>query len=81
NKAYYLVHPETGGLANGVGLHIVYQGELEKRTKALNTPTIKDNRLSWGCINVDEKIWDDSIAPIVDNGLEIIITRDNNTIL
>jgi len=80
NKAYYLTDSKTGKLAkNGVSLHIVYQGELEKRTKALNTPTPNDNRLSWGCVNVDEKIWDESIAPIVDSGLDVIITRDFQT--
>ena len=61
---------------NGVAIHITYQGELEKRTKALNTKTISDNRQSWGCVNISESNFDKYVTPYIKEGSSIIITRD-----
>jgi hypothetical protein len=63
---------KSGGLA----IHVTYPKEKIKRTEALMTETTKDNRMSWGCINIDEKMW---IKYIKDNfkGTEsIFITTD-----
>jgi len=44
--------------SDNLAIHITYPGELEKRTRALETPTVDDNRLSWGCINLSEENYD-----------------------
>ena len=40
-----------------------YPGELKARTKALDSQTIEDNRVSWGCINADQKVFDQYLLP------------------
>lgn len=61
---------------NELALHITYPGELEKRTKALNSDSVEDNRLSWGCVNISEANWDNFVKGNIEHGSKIIITRD-----
>ena len=64
--------------SDALALHITYPPEKEKRTEALNTPTSEDNRMSWGCINIDEKMWAKYIeGKIKDRGAYVFITPDN----
>ena len=65
-------------LSLNLALHIVYPGELVKRTKAINSPTIKDNRQSWGCVNISEENYDKYITPNVGKGSVLIVTEEDN---
>lgn len=60
-------------------IHITYPYEYIKRTDALKTKTVADNRISWGCINVPESFWISSVAPYTENGSTIFITPDYQT--
>ncbi len=60
-----------------LAMHITYPPELEKRTKALNTPSVEDNRLSWGCINVDEKNFDKYIQGKISENAILFVTPDD----
>ena len=62
--------------SNGLAIHEIYPEELEKRTNAINSKTIDDNRLSWGCINIISENYDKYIAPYITDNSVIIITRD-----
>ncbi len=46
-----------------LAMHQTYPGELKARTKALDSQTIEDNRVSWGCINADQKVFDQYLLP------------------
>jgi hypothetical protein len=70
NKIFFL----SG--ASPVAIHITYPGELAERTRRLNTPTVEDNRVSWGCINVSEENFDKFISPNIGVGSVIIVTKD-----
>jgi len=70
NKMFFLSGAEP------VAIHITYPGELAERTRRLNTPTIEDNRVSWGCINVSEENFDKFISPNIGSGSVIIVTKD-----
>ena len=61
---------------NGIAIHQTSKNQFEKRTKALNTPSKEDNRLSWGCVNVSKENWDAYIKDNIKAGDYIIITRD-----
>jgi len=65
----------------GLAMHVTYPLELQKRTRALNTPTAEDNRMSWGCINISPENFDKFIRPYFAKGDQIIfITSDNPTL-
>jgi hypothetical protein len=49
---------------SGLSLHRVYTGTpSEHRQQRLDTPTIADNRISWGCINVPAAFFDRVVLP------------------
>jgi hypothetical protein len=49
---------------SGLSLHRVYTGTpSEHRRRRLDTPTIADNRISWGCINVPAPFFDRVVLP------------------
>lgn len=61
---------------HGLAIHITYPLEIASRTKALESQTPNDNRISWGCINISKEMW---IKYIQDNfkGTEsIFVTTD-----
>lgn len=62
--------------SGSVCIHIVYPGEYPERMKRLKSPTLIDNRISYGCINVTKEFWDKCIAPYIDEGSIIMITPD-----
>ncbi len=45
----------------------------ERRLERLATPTIADNRISWGCINVPAAFFDAHVMPIFAGGRRAII--------
>jgi hypothetical protein len=50
---------------NAVSMHRVRAtNPKERRLERLATPTIADNRISWGCINVPAAFFDAHVAPI-----------------
>lgn len=56
------------GANPGLAIHMTYPKEFEERTEALNTSTIDDNRMSWGCINVSPENFDKFIKPNFTHG-------------
>jgi len=49
---------------SGLSLHRVLTTKPEeRRLERLATPTIKDNRISYGCINVPKKFYETIVAP------------------
>jgi len=60
-----------------LALHITYPGEIEKRTKALGTSTIEDNKMSWGCINISEENFDEYVTPNIGENARLYILPDN----
>jgi hypothetical protein len=68
--------------SDNLALHMTYPGEYEKRTKALNTPTLEDKRMSWGCINISPKNFDKYIKPYFNKGNQnLFITPDDPTLV
>ena len=61
-----------------LAIHVIYPLEYEARMAAINTPTLDDNRMSWGCGNVPNSFWTNCITPYVERGSRytIIITPD-----
>jgi hypothetical protein len=45
----------------------------ERRLERLATPTIADNRISWGCINVPAAFYDAHVAPVFANARRAMI--------
>ena len=49
---------------SGLSLHRVLTTKPEeRRLERLATPTVKDNRISYGCINVPKKFYENIVAP------------------
>ena len=49
---------------SGLSLHRVLTTKPEeRRLERLATPTVKDNRISYGCINVPRKFYENIVAP------------------
>ncbi|MCD6673034.1 MAG: L,D-transpeptidase [Burkholderiaceae bacterium] len=44
----------------------------ERRLERLRTPTIVDNRISYGCINVPARFYDRSVVPAFSNGHAVV---------
>jgi hypothetical protein len=68
-----------------VSLHRVVTNEpKERRLQRLATPTSLDNRISYGCINVPVKFFDNVVSPAFTgtNGIVYVLpeTRSNNEI-
>jgi len=64
-----------------VAVHAVYTGEAsEKRPERLATPTPTDNRISWGCINVNNSTMVDTLLPAKAeiNGSLIFVMPENS---
>lgn len=79
NKIYSLYGTDR------IAIHETYPGELKQRTKSLKSETVADNRMSWGCINLDAKDFDRLLAHIpgktiingnVNEGTALYITPD-----
>lgn len=65
-----------------IGIHSTYPGELETRTHALGTEDIGDNRITWGCINLDEENFNKYLKGKIDEDAILFITPDDpNTII
>lgn len=50
--------------ANSVAIHTIPPGNRENRTKRMLSPTIADNRVTFGCINVPKAIYNGKIATL-----------------
>ena len=55
---------------SAVSMHRVLK--VEQRLKRLATPTPKDNRMSFGCINVPPQFYERVLRPTVDSGGAVI---------
>lgn len=59
--------------ATSLSLHRVIVGRpADRRHARLATPTPSDNRISYGCINVPAKFYDDVVAPAFRNTVGIV---------
>lgn len=68
--------------AKDLGIHPTYPPEYETRTKALESETVEDNKLSGGCINISQENFDE-IEPYfrdTKKGL-LYITPDNEKMI
>lgn len=71
--------------ANAVSLHRVATGNpAEHRARRLATPSVKDNRISYGCINVPAHFYESVVQPLFKpaNGIVYILpeTRPLSTV-
>jgi hypothetical protein len=49
---------------NGISMHRVHAKNLkERRQQRLSSPTPLDNRISYGCINISSKFYDNILRP------------------
>jgi hypothetical protein len=63
--------------ADAVALHpVVTTNKKERRLQRLNSPTIDDNRISFGCINVPTKFYAKTITPAVKKAVVVYILPD-----
>jgi hypothetical protein len=72
---------ETRQVDGIIAIHAVYTGEAsEKRPERLATPTPKDNRISWGCINVTNENMVDTLIPAKNelNGSLMFVMPENS---
>jgi len=78
---YSLFGISTKGEKVYLGIHKTYPGDLNSRTDKLNTPEVTDNRFSDGCVNIDEKNFENSIKPYFqgDGGEIMIILPDEGS--
>jgi hypothetical protein len=63
-------------------IHATYKGDLAERTKALASKDIRDNRRSFGCINISEENWEKFLAPTFsspeyESGVDVYVTPDD----
>jgi hypothetical protein len=58
----------------GVSMHrVLTSNPVERRLERLATPTIADNRISYGCINVPAAFFDRNVAPMFAGGRRAMI--------
>lgn len=51
---------------NGISLHRVVRGKIsDRRLQRLTSPTANDNRITYGCINVLPKFFDEVVRPLL----------------
>jgi hypothetical protein len=55
---------------------VVTSNKKEKRLQRINSPTIDDNRISFGCINVPTKFYTASVSPLFKQGGVVYILPD-----
>ena len=62
-------------------IHQVYLGTpSEKRQQRLNTETVEDNRISYGCVNIGKDFYFNVIEKNFQNGGIVYITPDNQSL-
>jgi hypothetical protein len=57
---------------SALSLHRVITGTRDQRLERLATPTVADNRISYGCINVPAQFFDEVVSPAF-NGTKGIV--------
>jgi len=71
---------DSEGKLTALGLHETYPGEYAQRIKALNSPRIDDNRMSWGCINVTKENFDKWLVGQIAENTKLFITPDDPSV-
>lgn len=64
-----------------ISIHMTYPKEFKERTKALNSKTVNDNRMSWGCMNISPENFDKYIKPYFNKGNQTIFITPDDTSL
>jgi hypothetical protein len=58
---------------SAVSMHrVITSNPVERRLQRLNSPTVEDNRISYGCINVPREFFETVLSPAVRNSGAII---------
>jgi len=60
----------------GISLHRVVRGNIaDRRVQRLSSPTVEDNRITYGCINVPANFFDSVVRPLLkgSNGMVYIL--------
>lgn len=58
---------------SAVSMHrVITTNPVERRLERLESPTVEDNRISYGCINVPREFFETALGPTVRNGGAII---------
>jgi hypothetical protein len=55
-----------------VSMHRVIDGTAEHRVHRLQTPTVADNRISYGCINVPKAFFENVVSRTVNGGRSVV---------
>lgn len=58
-KIIYLKGDNRGERSGQLAIHMIYKPEFESRNAAIESPDLKDNRMSYGCINLKEEEYDE----------------------
>lgn len=67
---------------SALSLHRVIRGQpSDRRHERLASPTPRDNRISYGCINVPAEFYDDLVAPVFAGTVGIVYILPEDTAL
>ena len=67
--------------STSVALHAVTKdNKKERRPQRLETPTIEDNRITFGCINVDTSFYLENVKPAFDKGGIVYILPETKSL-
>jgi hypothetical protein len=67
--------------STSVALHAVAKdNKKERRPQRLETPTIEDNRITFGCINIDTSFYLEKVKPTFDKGGMVYILPDTKSL-
>jgi hypothetical protein len=67
---------------NAISMHRVVHGDPgDNRQQRLSTTNVRDKRISYGCVNVPAKFYDDVVLPVVsDNDAVVYILPETKTL-
>lgn len=69
---------DNRGVRSGqMALHMLYKPDYKKREKAINTPGLDDNRMSYGCINLKEEDYD-AMHKFLGEGDKVYVLPEEN---
>jgi hypothetical protein len=64
--------------AAAVSMHRIIK--VPERLKAMATPTPEDNRMSFGCINLPDAFYEQSLRPAADRGLVVYVIPEAHSL-
>lgn len=70
---------KTLKMYNNLAIHKVYEGDAARRYKALTSEDPNDNRMSWGCVNIDKKEMTNTIYPNFNDESVLYVLPEKDT--